>query len=314
MSTVLVTGATGFIGRRLVPALLDAGHDVRAMTRRPDDYDGPGEPVGGDVFDADSLGPRRSTASTSRSTSSTPSTTPTSSARTPTRPAPSALPPLRAGVQQIVYMGGLGDEGEDLSPHLRSRREVEELLGSAGVPVTVLRAAIVVGARRASRGRSPASWSRTCRRWSCPQWVGTRTQPIALDDVVRYLAGVVGERGGARPGLRDRRPGGADLPRDAAGRRARDDRPHAPDRRRPAAHARACRRAGWRWSPTSTSPPGRNLIDSMGTEVVVRRPLDPRRRAGRAAVLPRGRTPCAGRARGVRQTTGVAGTASTATT
>ena len=55
MVTVLVTGATGFIGRRLVPALLDAGHDVRAMTRRPESYDGPGEPVGADVSDRASL-------------------------------------------------------------------------------------------------------------------------------------------------------------------------------------------------------------------------------------------------------------------
>ena len=51
MSTVLVTGATGFIGRRLVPALVDDGHTVRAMTRRPEQYDGPGEPVGADVMD-----------------------------------------------------------------------------------------------------------------------------------------------------------------------------------------------------------------------------------------------------------------------
>src|SRR5688572_2470510 len=55
MSTVLVTGATGFIGRRLVPALVADGHTVRAMTRRPEQYDGPGEPVGADVMDPDSL-------------------------------------------------------------------------------------------------------------------------------------------------------------------------------------------------------------------------------------------------------------------
>ena len=55
MSRILVTGATGFIGRRLVPALIDEGHDVRAMTRHPETYDGPGEPVAGDVDDADSL-------------------------------------------------------------------------------------------------------------------------------------------------------------------------------------------------------------------------------------------------------------------
>ena len=51
VTEILVTGATGFIGRRLVPALIDAGHDVRAMTRRPEEYDGPGTAVGGDVHD-----------------------------------------------------------------------------------------------------------------------------------------------------------------------------------------------------------------------------------------------------------------------
>ncbi|MET0840289.1 MAG: NAD(P)H-binding protein, partial [Marmoricola sp.] len=55
MSRILVTGATGFIGRRLVPALIEKGHEVRAMTRRPEAYDGPGEPVGADVNDAASL-------------------------------------------------------------------------------------------------------------------------------------------------------------------------------------------------------------------------------------------------------------------
>ena len=91
-----------------------------------------------------------------------------------------------AGVRQIVYMGGLGDEGDDLSPHLRSRREVEGLLGETGVPVTVLRAAIVVGA-------GGISWELTRQlvknlpAMVVPRWVSTPTQPIALDDVIRYL-------------------------------------------------------------------------------------------------------------------------------
>ena len=55
MPTVLVTGATGFVGRRLVPVLIEAGHTVKAMTRRPEDYDGPGDPVFGDVHDPGSL-------------------------------------------------------------------------------------------------------------------------------------------------------------------------------------------------------------------------------------------------------------------
>jgi uncharacterized protein YbjT (DUF2867 family) len=188
--TVLVTGATGFIGRRLVPALVDAGHDVRAMTRRPDAYAGPGTAVAGDVFDADSLtGPLAGADVAVYLVHSLDDSDferkDAQAARTFARAA------AQAGVRQIVYMGGLGDEGDDLSPHLRSRREVEGLLGSAGVPVTVLRAAIVVGA-------GGISWELTRQLVKnlpgmvVPHWVSTPTQPIAIDDVVRYLCGVVG--------------------------------------------------------------------------------------------------------------------------
>ena len=102
-----------------------------------------------------------------------------------------ALAAAAAGVKQIVYLGGLGKDGDDLSPHLRSRREVEKLLGGSGVPVTVLRAAIVVGA-------GGISWEMTRQliknlpAMVVPKWAATRTQPVALDDVIRYLAGVVG--------------------------------------------------------------------------------------------------------------------------
>jgi uncharacterized protein YbjT (DUF2867 family) len=190
MSTVLVTGATGFIGRRLVPALVEAGHDVRAMTRRPEAYDGEGTPVGADVSDPESLRPalegvdvavylvhslddpdfERKDAQAARNFSAA---------------------AAAAGVRQIVYMGGLGDDADDLSAHLRSRREVEHLLGEDGVPVTVLRAAIVVG-------HGGISWEITRQlvknlpAMVVPKWVGTRTQPIALDDVIRYIVGVTG--------------------------------------------------------------------------------------------------------------------------
>jgi uncharacterized protein YbjT (DUF2867 family) len=187
---VLVTGATGFVGSRLVPALLEAGHDVKAMTRNPDDYDGPGTPVAGDVSDAGSLAEavsgvdvavylvhslddddfEQKDADAARSF---------------------ALAAAAAGVRQIVYLGGLGKDDVELSAHLRSRREVERLLGASGVPVTVLRAAIVVGA-------GGISWEMTRQlvknlpAMVVPRWAATRTQPIALDDVIRYLAGVVG--------------------------------------------------------------------------------------------------------------------------
>ena len=96
-----------------------------------------------------------------------------------------------AGLEQIVYLGGLGDEDDDLSEHLKSRREVERLLGEAGVPVTVLRAGILIGS-------GGISWEMTRQLVQrlpvmvTPRWVSTRTQPIAVDDVVRYLVGVLG--------------------------------------------------------------------------------------------------------------------------
>jgi uncharacterized protein YbjT (DUF2867 family) len=96
-----------------------------------------------------------------------------------------------AGLEQIVYLGGLGSDSDDLSAHLRSRREVEQLLGGAGVPVTVLRAGIVIGS-------GGISWEMTRQlvehlpAMITPRWVNTRTQPIAVDDVVRYLVGVLG--------------------------------------------------------------------------------------------------------------------------
>jgi uncharacterized protein YbjT (DUF2867 family) len=188
--TVLVTGATGFIGRRLVPALVERGHTVRAMTRRPEKYDGPGEPVAGDVFDRASLTDPLSGVDVAvylvhslddRNFEEKDA----DAARTFAKAA------VACGVRQIVYLGGLGSDDDDLSPHLRSRREVEELLGETGVPVTVLRAAIVVGA-------GGISWELTRQlvknlpAMVVPRWVNTRTQPIAVDDVIRYLAGVVG--------------------------------------------------------------------------------------------------------------------------
>jgi uncharacterized protein YbjT (DUF2867 family) len=188
--TVLVTGATGFIGRRLVPELVERGAVVRAMTRRPEAYDGPGEAVGADVHQPETLRAALEGAEVAiylvhslddpdfeRKDAD--------AARAFGRAA------AEAGVRQIVYMGGLGADDGTLSAHLRSRREVEGLLGEAGVPVTVLRAAIVVGA-------GGISWELTRQlvknlpAMVVPRWVATRTQPIALDDVVRYLAGVVG--------------------------------------------------------------------------------------------------------------------------
>ena len=97
----------------------------------------------------------------------------------------------RAGLKQLVYLGGLGDDTANLSPHLRSRRETGMQLASTSVPVTTLRAAMVVGHGSAAFETIVALVDRL-PAMVAPRWVSTRTQPIALTDVVAYLAGVCG--------------------------------------------------------------------------------------------------------------------------
>ncbi|MGZ4611611.1 MAG: SDR family oxidoreductase [Kineosporiaceae bacterium] len=189
----LVTGVTGYIGGRLVPELLAAGFRVRALARharrlrdRPwyDDI----EVVQGDAADLDtvrsalrgvdvgyylihSLGTGPGFESTDRRTALT-----------------FARASREMGVGRIVYLGGLYPEGELLSRHLDSRKEVGEILLASGVPTTVLRAAVILGSGSASfemlrylTERLPVMIT--------PRWVRTRIQPIAIRDVLRCLVG-----------------------------------------------------------------------------------------------------------------------------
>jgi uncharacterized protein YbjT (DUF2867 family) len=187
--TVLVTGASGFIGSHLAEALTAAGYTVRAMTRHPATYHGAGEPVAGDVTDPDSLTQAMAGVDAAyylvHSLDSDDFET-----RDATAARNFAAAAARAGLQQIVYLGGLGADSAHLSPHLRSRREVERILAEGPVPVTTLRAAVVIG-------HGGISWEITRQLVDhlpaviTPKWVGTRTQPIALRDAIRYLVGVL---------------------------------------------------------------------------------------------------------------------------
>ena len=263
---VLVAGSSGFVGRRLCPALQAAGHSVQAMTRHPDTYSGAGTPVYGDVHEADSLAAALAGCDAAYYLVHS-----LGDADFTRRDADAAREFARAaadaGLGRIIYLGGLGDDGDDLSEHLRSRREVEHLLGSAGVPVTTLRAGIIIG-------HGGISWEITRQlvehlpAMITPRWVRTRTQPIAVGDVVRYLVGVLEE-----PAAEGRtfEVGGPDVLAyvDMLRRVAVIEGRHLWVIPVPLLSPRLSSR--WLSLVTNVDvPTGRSLIDSMSNEVVVR--------------------------------------------
>jgi uncharacterized protein YbjT (DUF2867 family) len=186
---VAVTGATGFIGAVLAKALTDEGHDVTALTRHPGDYTGAGRAVRADIGDAESL--RRALDGQEAAYYLVHSLAVGDFAvRDRDGASAFAAAAAGAGLSQVVYLGGLGDDRDDLSEHLRSRREVESILRD-GAPTTALRAGIVIG-------DGSISWEMLRQLVErlpvmvTPRWVQTRTQPIAVDDALIDLVGVLG--------------------------------------------------------------------------------------------------------------------------
>ena len=263
---VLVAGSSGFVGRRLCPELQAAGHSVQAMTRHPDTYTGAGSPVYGDVHDAESLG--AALAGCDAAYYLVHSLDDAEFARRDADAAREfAQAAADAGLSRIIYLGGLGDDDDDLSEHLRSRREVEHLLGSAGVPVTTLRAGIIIG-------HGGISWEITRQlvehlpAMITPRWVRTRTQPIAVADVIRYLVGVLEEPSAAG---RTFEVGGPDVLAyvDMLRRVAVIEGRHLWVVPVPLLTPRLSSR--WLSLVTDVDvPTGRSLVDSMSNEVLVR--------------------------------------------
>jgi uncharacterized protein YbjT (DUF2867 family) len=207
---ILVTGATGYIGGRLVPRLLEAGYRVRCLVRDSRRLQGRRWSDRVEVIEGDATRPESLPAVMDGVWAAfyfIHSLSDTSDYRERDMAVARGfgLAAKAAGVERIIYLGGLGDPATDLSVHLRSRQETGAALAEAGVPVTEFRAAIIVGAGSLSfemirhlTERLPVM--------ICPRWVFTRIQPIAIRDVLRYLvsalrtpesAGQVIEIGGA---------------------------------------------------------------------------------------------------------------------
>lgn len=187
---ILLTGASGYIGGRLLRSFEAAGRPVRCLARTPAKVQTSGphtEVVRGDCLDEPSLDAALKGVTTayylvhSMAAGSGFEELDERAARNFARAA------TRAGLRRIVYLGGLGDAGASLSSHLKSRADVGHILLESGVPVIEFRASIVIGAGSLSFEMIRALVERL-PVMICPRWVDTPTQPIAVDDVVAYLA------------------------------------------------------------------------------------------------------------------------------
>ncbi len=200
MADVLVTGATGYIGGRLVPELLDAGHSVRCVVRSPTKLAGQlwrdgVVVVKGDVNDRSALGEAMGGVDVAyflvhSMAGSASFDEEDRRAATSFRDAATA-----AGVGRIVYLGGLGrDDDPNLSMHLRSRHEVGRVLAGGSIPVTELRAAVIIGSGSASF-EMLRYLVEVLPVMVTPRWVHNRCQPIAIRDVLTALVAAAGQAG-----------------------------------------------------------------------------------------------------------------------
>jgi uncharacterized protein YbjT (DUF2867 family) len=193
--TILLTGATGYIGGRLLPELIAAGHGVRCMARRPECVRvapaSPVEVVAGDVFDPASLARAMKGIDTAFYLVHCMGS-PRGFEASDRRAAETFADAVRAaGVRRVVYLGGLGDSGDGLSAHLRSRHEVGQILRRSGAEVLEFRASIVIGAGSVSFEMIRALVERLPVMIT-PRWVSNLAQPIAIEDLVAYLVESVG--------------------------------------------------------------------------------------------------------------------------
>jgi uncharacterized protein YbjT (DUF2867 family) len=189
--TVLLTGATGYVGGRLLPLLDQHAIALRCLARHPDKLrplvHGRTEIVQGDVLDRASLDTALQGIQTAYYLVHLMSGSADFEADDRQAAKNFADAAQQAGVQRIIYLGGLGDDADPkLSPHLRSRHEVGAILRASGIETIEFRAGMVIGAGSLSF-RLMKSLTDRLPVMICPRWLTTPTQPIAIDDVLAYL-------------------------------------------------------------------------------------------------------------------------------
>jgi uncharacterized protein YbjT (DUF2867 family) len=196
MKNIFIAGASGYVGSRLVPRLLEKEYRVRCLARYPEKLKSRSwrgvEIVQGDVLKPETLLPALQGMDAAyylvhaMGNSGDFSEKDALSARNFARAA------AEAGLQRIIYLGGLGDEDQNLSEHLKSRREVGVILGQTGIPVTELRASIIIGSGSASF-EIIRDLVKKLPLMITPRWVNSLCQPIAVRDVLNYLTGILEE-------------------------------------------------------------------------------------------------------------------------
>lgn len=192
---ILVTGATGYIGGRLVPELLKKHYTVRCLARDPKKLSESilekTETFAGDVFDTASLAAALKDVRVAFYLIHSMTAGGTVFAKKDRLAAANfAQAAADAGLQKIIYLGGLGSDHVRLSEHLASRHEVGAILKESGIPVTELRAAVIIGAGSLSF-KMIRYLTERLPVMICPKWIRSRCQPVAVRDVLSYLTTAV---------------------------------------------------------------------------------------------------------------------------
>ncbi len=188
--TILLTGATGYVGGRLLPLLEARGERIRCLVRQPrnlgDEAQLVEEVVQGDVLDIESLHKALEGIDTAYYLVHSMGSRGSFENQDRIAARNFATAAREAGIRRIIYLGGLGDDDDQLSAHLRSRHEVGAILRESGCTVVEFRASIVIGSGSLSFELVRALVQRL-PVMICPKWVGVQTQPIAIEDLLAYL-------------------------------------------------------------------------------------------------------------------------------